>query len=157
MTQPQTDAPRLPPREALDRLLAVLQAEGWQPAVGGSGLLVALGLADVAHDWDVTVDAPAEAVIAALDRAGLPYRDGTRTDGVYGTDRCLKVHDHLDLMINFALRGPAGMEPLPTRITGTWHGIPLADPAVWARAYRLLGRTEKADLLQDWLAARRLG
>ncbi|MFC7620448.1 hypothetical protein [Microlunatus sp. GCM10028923] len=156
MAQPPTEAPRLPPREGLDRLLSVLTAEGWQPALGGSGLLVALGLGTVAHDWDVTVDAPPDAVLAALDRAGLPYRDATRTDGVYGTDRCLKVHDHLDLMVNFALRGPDGLEPLPTQVTGAWRGLPLADPVVWARAYRLLGRTAKADLLQDWLASGRL-
>lgn len=157
MASPPTEALQLPPREGLDRLLSVLRGQGWQPAVGGSGLLVALGLGTVAHDWDVTVDAPAEAVIVALDRAGLTYRDGTRTDGVYGTDRCLKVHDQLDLMVNFALRGPDGLEPLPTRVSGTWRGLPLADPVVWARAYQLLGRAEKADRLQRWLASRRLG
>jgi len=46
------------------------------PAVGGSGLLVALGLAEVAHDWDVTVDAPVPTVAAALDETSFSYRNG---------------------------------------------------------------------------------
>jgi hypothetical protein len=131
------------------RLVAVLQIASWRPAIGGSGLLVALGLAGKARDWDVTVDAPAEAVVATLDRAGLSYRDETRTDGIYASDRCLVLDGPIDLLVNFALRGPDGVERLPTRVTGCWSGLPLADPAVWARAYRMLGRDAKAALLES--------
>ena len=140
-----------PPLGGVHRLVAVLQLASWRPAIGGSALLVALGLAEGARDWDVTVDAPEEAVVAALDRAGLAYRDETRTDGIYASDRRLVLDGPIDLMINFALRGPDGVERLPTRVSGCWRGLPLADPAVWARAYRLLGRDAKAALLEESL------
>ncbi|WP_152360512.1 hypothetical protein [Microlunatus speluncae] len=140
-----------PPLGGVHRLVAVLQVASWRPALGGSGLLVALGLADTAADWDVTVDAPVESVIAALDRAGLAYRDETRSDGSYASDRRLVFDGPIDLLINFALRGPDGVEQLPTRVTGCWRGLPLADPVVWARAYRLLGRDAKAELLEQTL------
>jgi hypothetical protein len=136
------------------RVVEALTGHGLNPALGGSGLLVALGLDDVAHDWDVTVDATNTAVIAALGDAGLPYRDRTIRDGIYATSRRYVIdgggHD-VDLLVNFALRTPTGIATLPTRVTGQWCGIPLADPAVWARAYRLLGRGAKADALERWL------
>jgi hypothetical protein len=40
---------------------------------------------------------------------------------------------------------------LPSSTTRTWRGLPIADPSVWARAYRLLGRTDRADALDAWL------
>lgn len=135
------------------RVVEALTAHGLNPAVGGSGLLVALGLADVAHDWDVTVDAADTDVTAALTAAGLQYRDGTIHDGIYATGRRYVIHD-VDLLVNFALHTPAGIETLPTRVSGVWRGIPLADPAVWARAYHLLGRGAKAEALERWLSSR---
>ncbi|MBO0882449.1 MAG: hypothetical protein J2P17_19380 [Mycobacterium sp.] len=136
-------------------MVQALTVHGLNPALGGSGLLVALGLADVAHDWDVTVDAPNTAVIAALADAALEYRDGTIREGIYATSRRYVIdggsHD-VDLLVNFALHTPTGIETLPTRVTGRWRGIPLADPAVWARAYRLLGRGAKAEALERWLS-----
>ncbi len=140
-----------PPLGGVHRLVAVLQVASWRPAIGGSGLLVALGLADTAKDWDVTVDAPVEAVIATLDRAGLSYRDETLTDGIYASDRRLIFDGPIDLLVNFAMRGPDGVERLPTRVAGCWCGLPLGDPAIWARAYRLLGRDAKAELLEQIL------
>ncbi|WP_028921456.1 hypothetical protein [Pseudonocardia acaciae] len=138
----------------LDVVLAVvgaLRADGLVAAVGGSGLLVALGLAEVAHDWDVTVDAPTSSVAAALRRGGLDFRDGTERGGVYASDARYVIDggDHdIDVLVNFALRGPGGVVRLPTVVTGCWRGLPLADPEVWARAYRLLGRAAKATALE---------
>jgi hypothetical protein len=147
----------VPPLGVVTRLVAALRVRGLAPAVGGSGLLVALGLTDTAHDWDVTVDAPHRAVGAALRESGLSYRDGTERGGRYATRQRFVIDggDHaVDLLVGFALRGPRGVEELPTRVTGQWNGLPLADPAVWARAYRLLDRPGKAEALEGWLATR---
>lgn len=150
---------QIPPLDAVTRVVAALRERGLSPAVGGSGLLVALGLAEVANDWDVTVDdAEPATVTAALDGTGLPYRDGTAHNTGYATGRRYVVDggDHeVDLLLDFALRGPGGVERLATTVTGCWRGLPLADPAVWARAYRLLGRDAKAETLERWLAGRR--
>ncbi|WP_199430959.1 hypothetical protein [Qaidamihabitans albus] len=151
---------RIPPLDVVVRVVAALREQGLTPAIGGSGLLVALGLADVAHDWDVTVDsggtAGAAAVTAALDGAGIRYREDSERGGIYATGRryVLDGGDHtLDLLLDFAMYGPDGAERLPTRVSGHWRGLPLADPAVWARAYRLLDRPAKADALERWLTA----
>lgn len=148
---------QIPPVEPVARLVTALERAGQRPALGGSGLLVALGLADAANDWDVTVDAPVSAVTEALDAGGFGYRDETLTTGVYATGLRLVVavdgHD-IDLLVNFALRGPHGVEPLPARVTGRWRGLPVGDPVVWERAYRLLGRGAKAALLERWLTER---
>jgi hypothetical protein len=127
------------------------------PALGGSGLLVALGLTETARDWDLTVDAPEHVVRAALRDTGLSFRDGTARGGRYATECRFVIDggDHsVDLLVGFALYGPSGIETLPTRISGHWNGLPLADPAVWARAYRLLDRPAKARALERWLATR---
>jgi hypothetical protein len=147
----------VPPLAVVTAVIGALRADGLVAAVGGSGLLVALGLAEVARDWDVTVDASPASVEAALGRSGFAYRDGTERGGIYASAARYVVDgaDHqVDLLVDFALLGPDGVERLPTLVTGGWHGLPLADPAVWARAYRLLGRTPKAVALERWLATR---
>ena len=146
---------RIPPFEVVAKVVEVLQAAGLRPAVGGSGLLVGLGLSDTANDWDVSVDAAPETVAEALHGAGVDYSDRTQRGGTYATDRRYVIDgsDHqVDLLVNFSLRAATGQAVvLPTRVTGHWRGLPLADPMVWARAYRLLGRHDKADLLEHWL------
>ncbi len=136
-------------------VVEVLQAEGMRPAIGGSGLLVALGLSDVANDWDLTLDAAPSTVTEALDRAGVQYSDGTYAGDRYGTG-CRYVVDggdhQVDVVVNFSLREASGVTALPARVTGEWRGLPLADPVVWARAYRLLDKPNKAELLERWLS-----
>ncbi|MBN6038339.1 hypothetical protein [Amycolatopsis sp. 195334CR] len=150
---------RIPPITVAQRVVTALEAGGFTAAVGGSGLLVALELSDVANDWDVTVDADAHEVGAALERAGLTYRDDTAGGG-YATDVRFVVSEaghEVDVLVGFALRGPDGVERLPTRVSGHWRGLPLADPRVWARAYRLLDRPAKAEILDRWLAENAAG
>ncbi|AGP56349.1 hypothetical protein M271_24275 [Streptomyces rapamycinicus NRRL 5491] len=125
-----------------------------EPALGGSGLLVALGLAEVAHDWDLTVDSPEDAVREALAEGGFRFSDRTGGDRLYATRRRFVIDggDHsIDLLVGFALRSTDEVVPLPTRVTGAWRELPLADPVVWERAYVLLGRPGKAAALRQWL------
>ena len=145
---------RVPATETVRRVVDALTGAGLVPAVGGSGLLVALGLADVANDWDLTVDADVSAVRAALESAAIPYRDAAERGGVYETGERFVVDggDHdVDLLVQFALRGPDGPEPIATRVTGSWCGLPIGDPVEWQRAYRLLGRDAKAATLEAFV------
>ena len=57
---------KTPPLEPLRDVVARLEARGLVCALGGSGLLAALRLEDSVRDWDVTTDAPIEAVRDAL-------------------------------------------------------------------------------------------
>jgi hypothetical protein len=144
----------LPPEDGLWAVLRALSARGAVAAVGGSGLLAALGLATEVHDWDVTTDADTGLVRAALHDAGVTFRADTVRDGVYRTRERFTIDDGpVDLLVRFAIGTPDGVVELPTRVSREWRGLPIADPAVWARAYRLLGRNAKADLLEGWLRA----
>jgi hypothetical protein len=124
-------------------------------ALGGSGLLAALELVDQVRDWDLTTDAHPQAVRAALAAADLNHDQVTSGEGRYATRARFVVDggDHeIDLLVGFAVRSNGSTVPLPTRVTGHWKGLPLGDPAVWALAYRLIGRDERASQLEGWLS-----
>jgi hypothetical protein len=57
----------------------------------------------------------------------------------------------VDVIVGFALEHGDRIVHFPTRVTRTWRGLPIADPLVWLDTYRLLGRTDRADLLQIWV------
>jgi len=146
--------PWTPPLLVVEAVLDAIHGHGAVAAVGGSGLLAALGLVDRVRDWDVTTDAPTETVEAALQASGLPAGPAPAGEGSYATRARFVVRgvDHnIDVLIGFALRDNKGNAvPLPTRVTRIWRGLPIADPEVWLRAYRLLQRHDRADLLQHW-------
>ena len=145
----------VPPLDVVLRTVDVLNHHGIETALGGSGLLAALGLTARVRDWDLTTDADPDAVRAALATAGLDPVVVNSGDGRYATRARYRVDggDHeIDLIVGFAVRDDDGTTvPLPTRVTGRWQELPLGDPAVWARAYRLIGRREPAERLQRWL------
>jgi hypothetical protein len=124
-------------------------------ALGGSGLLAALGLTDQVRDWDLTTDAEPEAVASALTCAHLEHAAVEAGEDGYATQARFRVEagDHeIDLLVGFAFRSPGSTIHIPTRVTGHWRGLPLGDPLAWARAYRLMGRPERAVPLETWLA-----
>ena len=134
-------------------VLHSLKESGLVAAIGGSGLLAALGLTQVVHDWDVTTDGPTSIVEVALDTAGVSYREAPAGIGVYASDGLYVVDGgshEIDVIVGFAVRVGGRRIELPTRVSATWQGIPLADPSVWERAYRLIGQPSKADLLSQW-------
>ncbi len=145
-----TDIPTL---DVVRRVVRCLEGGGLEVALGGSGLLAALGLMDVVHDWDVTTDGQASTVELALERTGFPFRECAAGDGDFATVAHYIVDGQsheVDVMVGFALRHGDRTIELPTRVSGRWRGLPLADPAVWEQAYRLLGEGFKADLLSRW-------
>ena len=147
----------MPGTHVLKAVLTALQDAGIVAALGGSGLLAALGLTDRVRDWDVTTDAHPQVVQNALTAAGIPFTPQPSGDGRYATRARLRVDgaDHgIDLIVGFAIRTHDGEHHLPTTVTGHWHDLPLADPAVWARAYHLIDRPEPAAALDTWLATR---
>jgi hypothetical protein len=147
----------MPGTEVVRGVLGALGDAGIVAAVGGSGLLAALGLADRVRDWDLTTDADLGAVEAALTAAEIPYSPQQAHEGTWATRARLHVDggDHdIDILIGFAIRAGETVHVLPTRVTGNWLGLPLADPVVWAQAYRLIERHNRAATLDAWLAGR---
>jgi hypothetical protein len=146
----------IPPLDTVLRTANALREAGLVTALGGSGLLAALGLADQVRDWDLTTDATPEAVAAALAAVHLEPVLASAGEGRYATRARFHVagDDHeVDLLVGFALRSGATVIPIRTRVTGSWRGLPLGDPAAWELAYRLMGRPEPAAHLRRWLDA----
>lgn len=136
-------------RADVHAVAAALQRAQVPFALGGSGLLWALGLVDGARDWDLTTDAPLERVAAALKE--LTWREAPAGDPPYASAYRLAVGD-VDLIGGFSVAVETGVCHLPTVVAGAWEGLPTGSPEVWAVAYRLIDRPAKADLLSAWLA-----
>jgi hypothetical protein len=133
-----------PPLEPLRAVVASLEGAGIGCALGGSGLLASLGLADHVGDWDLTVDAPARQVYPHLDAGRLTY---VGSDPLHADEKLQIEADRIEIICGFAFHVNSGIVRLPAMACGRWEGIPTASPEVWAVAYALLDRAEKRDVL----------
>jgi hypothetical protein len=140
-----------PAVEPLLALVARMERCGIRVALGGSGLLAALGLADVVGDWDLTTDAELDAIVAAL--AGEPFTH-KGSDALHADQKLILADGSIEVIVGFAFHTPRGVVRLATREHGRWNGIPLGSPEAWAIAYHLLGRDAKAEALWRTLAER---
>ncbi len=146
-----TAEPSTPPLEPLLAMVRRIERARIVCALGGSGLLVALGLAETARDWDLTADAPLEAVIPLAE--GYAF-ETSGPGGVHADSKLVLPELGIEVIARFAFHGPAGVIRMPTVVTRRWHGVPLGSPEAWAVAYHLLGRPEKRDLLLGHLRAK---
>jgi hypothetical protein len=149
-----------PPLEGLLALTSRLDAARLAWAVGGSGLLAALGLVDRVNDWDVQVDAGPEALQALF--AGVPHEFHGH-GGCHADWKLSFEHERTELIPRFAFFVPGGVARIPFAVSRTWRGLHIAGPEGWACAYALMGefdepslrarRAERAERLFGWLAA----
>ncbi|KAK3185246.1 hypothetical protein K4F52_005946 [Lecanicillium sp. MT-2017a] len=146
-----------PDINTVSEIVKYLRREGLPVAVGGSALLASLGIVDHVNDWDVTTEGDISKVTRALVAGGFEWKRLLDTERPFATAARFVVHasDHdIDVIVGFAAWDGDEVVELPVRESHTWLGLPMADPAVWARAYRLIGRTQRAELLDAWLAGR---
>lgn len=137
-----------PPFAPLAACVARLERAGVEVALGGSGLLAALSLADRVRDWDLTTDAPMERVVAALagERTTISGNDALHAD-----HKLMLADGDIEVIVGFAYFTPAGVVHIPTVVSERREGLPLASPLSWAVAYHLLGRDGKSETLFGWL------
>jgi len=140
----------IPPIEPLLVLVARFEAEGIRCALGGSGLLAALGLTETVHDWDLTVDAPLDQLVPLA--GGWPF-ETAGSSGVHADAKLMFPGHSIEVIARFAFHGPGGVIRIPTVVTGRWRGVPLGSPEAWLAAYHLLERPAKRDLLLGHLRA----
>lgn len=151
MTEPAADMPRL---DVVENVVSVLERYRIIAALGGSGLLAALGLNTRVRDWDLTTDASVENVEAALASSTLAHSRVAAGDGRFASRARFSIvgGDHeVDLIVGFAIRSAGRIVKLPTRVTGQWRGLPLGDPVSWELGYRLMGREQRSVMLRTWL------
>jgi hypothetical protein len=139
-------APDLAPLLDLVRLL---EARGVVVALGGSGLLAALGLTQRVGDWDLTTDAELDLVLEAV--AGMAH-ERCGSSGIHVDHKLRLRGGEIEVIVGFAIRWNGAVARIPTLVTGQWHDVPVGSPEAWAVAYALLGRPEKSALLFDHLA-----
>jgi hypothetical protein len=146
-----------PPLAPLHILLAPLDAAGIPHALGGSGLLAALGLVNHVNDWDVTVEADVD-TLAALHPAHAFTRHGN--SGGHADHKLTFAAERTELIARFAFFVPGGIVRIPTVVTGRWNGVPLGSPVAWAAAYAIMAqqesdarRADRAERLFAWLDA----
>ncbi|WP_079911099.1 hypothetical protein [Paenibacillus sp. 32352] len=129
-----------------------LDAAGIPYASGGSGLLYSLGLTEQVRDWDITTEAPLEDVEKAL--KGISWTRAVSGDYPFASSYRLSItHGSLpvDLIGGFAIHTDAGLCRLYSHSSRVWEGIPMGSPEVWAAAYALMNREEKANKLFSYL------
>lgn len=134
-----------------------LSEHGIAHALGGSGLMHALGIDVTVNDWDITTEAPEKDVIAALADFDITRTPPSRQ---FPSGYLLRIElatGSADIIGDFAIFANDMITPVPTIITGMWQGIPLGDPIVWARAYEAMGRNDKAAKLTRQLSDGQLG
>src|SRR5690554_2704407 len=140
-----------PPLAAVSEIVADFQRRGWPVAVGGSAVLAAFSLIDSVRDWDITVEAAPTDVVAALREAGFSAIDATSVEAPFATALRLTIvlSDHeIDVLVGFALRDGDRIVDIPVRVSTVWNGLPIAHPADWELAYRLMGRENRANALR---------
>lgn len=138
----------------LPRLLATverLERSGIVVALGGSGLLAALGLIDEVRDWDLTTDSSAESVRAALRGEPLTHKG---QDELHADQKLMLAGGTIEVILGFAFHTEGGVVHIPTVVTGRWQGVPLGSPECWAVAYDLLAHPTKSEMVFDHLAGR---
>jgi hypothetical protein len=140
-----------PPLEPLAGVVERLEHAGLVVALGGSGLLGALGLADEAHDWDLTTDAAAGEIAPLLAPLEL---ESFGPSGLHADHKLKIVPAAIEIICRMAIRADAGVVRIPTVVSRRTRGIPLGSPEAWAVAYALLGRGGKSEALFGWLEAR---
>ena len=138
-----------PPLAGALSIVARLERAGITVALGGSGLLAALGLETNVHDWDLTTDAPRGNVEAALQGIAWEHKG---SDERHADEKLMIPALELEIIRGFAFFTPAGIVRIPTIVTRRWAGLPVGSPECWAVAYHLLGRFAKRDRLMQWLA-----
>jgi hypothetical protein len=137
-------AARTPPRAPLHVAVERLERAGFTVALGGSGLLAALGLGTEVRDWDLTVDVPARVLWQHVDDWQPVYAGSS---GIHADEKLMFPDRALEFICNFAFTTPAGLVRIPTIVSARVDGVPLGSPEAWAVAYALLERPEKSQAL----------
>jgi len=137
----------------LQSLSQTLTNANIEHALGGSGLLYALGINVKVNDWDITTNCSLDKMIFALknyDYLVLGSNDN------YSSDYLIKAslnYFEVDIIGKFAINTESGKVFVNTVITDNWNTVPLGCPKEWYKAYVAMKRIYKAELLAKYLTS----
>lgn len=140
-----------PPLTTVVRIIDALRERRAPVALGGSAVLASLGLVDRVRDWDLVCEAEPDDVAGVLDALHVAYATPSSGGRPFATRARFVVDagDHeIDVLVGFAAWRGEEIVRFPAEPRSIWLGLPIADPDVWAVAYRLIGRPERAEALE---------
>ena len=149
--------------ELLQKIAHRLNEAHVQWALGASMLLYFKGITSEFHDIDLMVaDHDAECVRTILSEMGELCPPNPKPNPMYRTKTFMEFlidSVEVDVMAGFAVMNEGKVFDCSLRenqiaekvLLGT-EVIPLQSPLLWCKYYRLMGRTEKADMIEKALA-----
>lgn len=124
-----------------------LKHAGVEFTLGGSCLLYAHGLVKDFDDIDLLTEDKEDKVLVAL--KGIEIKKIAEA-GIFSSEFFYKFKFegcNFDLLGQFNIQGPLGKQRIHSIPKGNWNGIPLGSLKIWRKAYELMGRPERADLI----------
>ncbi len=118
-------------------------------SLGGSGLLYFLGIVHDFNDWDLVLYCTESEAKAAL----LHYNQTQlKNSGIYTSSFFFQVTHQgvkFDIMGYFGVKNFGEDYKLPYKVSKHLGIIPLGDVKDWLKAYELMGRTDKVDIIKS--------
>jgi hypothetical protein len=121
-------------------------------SLGGSGMLVALGLlpASERNDWDILSDCPMDQILPLLTDS-----KHIQPQKPFASEYLLKFEhlgEKIDWIGKFAIYDQNNHLHQFTSMPHSYHlGVPLSDPKDWLKVYELLNRKDKVEILKSYL------
>ncbi|MCC6278818.1 MAG: hypothetical protein IT289_12975 [Oligoflexia bacterium] len=145
-------SPSIPSLEALTTLSVKLSQLTIKHSLGGTGLLYALGLLKDVHDWDIQVDAAFEDLKDLLTDYKWTRLDQTERFASKFLVQLNVDGTIIDLIGEFAIRDLKGaIHKIQNIVSGYWKGVPLGSPEQWHKAYQLMNRPDRVQILDKFL------
>ncbi|NOV02277.1 hypothetical protein [Paenibacillus planticolens] len=141
-----------PDIESLAAVCEKFEQMGISYSLGGSGLLLSLGLVNSVRDWDVMTEAPKDRALKALQN--YEVEEITSGDYPFGSEYKLfigNVNPQVEVLGCFSIYSDKGLCRMPSIPLSRWNGIQVGSPEVWYVAYALMDRMDKAALLLSFL------
>lgn len=139
----------------LNNLLSVvkiIEQNNIKYALGGSGLLLRLGLANTVNDWDITIEYPKNELLNILKH--FDVKEIESGDHPFASKYKLlvhSVHPKVEIIGYFSIKTESGVCKLPALSEDRWCDVQIGSPEVWYVAYSLMNRTEKSNKLYSYL------
>ncbi|ODG91243.1 MULTISPECIES: hypothetical protein [Bacillaceae] len=133
-------------------VVKVLEQNNIKYALGGSGLLLSLGLTNEVNDWDITIENPKNELLNVLKSFDIKEIDSG--DYPFASKYKFLVHNvnpKVEIIGYFSIKTSNGVCNLPTISVKEWKNIQIGSPEVWYVAYSLMDRIEKANKLFFYL------
>ena len=146
--------------ELLQKIAHRFNEANVERALGASMLLYFKGIVSEVHDIDLMVSIrDAELVREILSEMGELHPANPISDPMYRTKVFMEftiASVEVDVMAGFAIVNEGKIydcslykEQIVERMTLGTEIIPLQSPILWCKYYRLMGRSEKADLIEE--------